>query len=131
MDLSTMLANWLAGSLRQPVTQALLGALEKSFKAEQEKLLAFGEPATPRERHELNELRREFREQWTHLRGYLAVQMGRQAHQARRQANPTPSDAVVSRMSSLAPVYLPKWQRSGVTWYGIRGVRGAGRPGRA
>lgn len=61
MDLSTMLAQWREGKLRQRPPKALLGKLESSFKSKQARLLEFGRPTTPREIAEFNEARREFR----------------------------------------------------------------------
>lgn len=112
MDLSTMLAQWKAGVLRQRPTKALLGKLESTFRDKQEKFLQYGNPTTPREIAELNELKREFREQWGRMRQEILEGMDADMEAQRRTANPPRSAELEEAMGRKTSIYLPKWERS-------------------
>lgn len=111
-DLSTMLANWKAGSLRQRPPKALLGKLESTFRDKQAKLLQYGNPTTPREIGELNEARREFREQWGQMRREIIAGYDADIETQRREANPRRSAELEQAMGRKTQIYLPKWERS-------------------
>lgn len=93
-------------------TKANLAALERAFRAKQEKMLRFGVPNDPEKRHELNEARDEFRREWNETRQAILDQYEADVETQRRMANPPLSEPVVGRMAALAPVYLPKWERA-------------------
>lgn len=107
-----MLAQWREGKLRTRPPKALLGKLESSFKSKQGRLLELGRPTTPREIGELNQTRREFREQWNRLRREILDGYDADVEAQRREANPPRSVELEEAMGRKTQVYLPKWQRS-------------------
>ncbi len=113
IDLSTMLASWREGKLRQRPPKGLLGKLEDSFKNKQARLMEIGRPTTPREIGEMNEARREFRSDWNRMRTEVLEGMDADITQAQATANPPAADAMLSRMGLLSNVHLPSWNRTG------------------
>jgi hypothetical protein len=111
-SIADMLAHWRAGSLKEPVTPALLGALEKQHKAREENVLTDPLLTDEQRRLKLNELRRQYREDWSKMRQAVDEALESQADQARRQANPPADSAMLQRMGLLSSVHLPAWQRS-------------------
>jgi hypothetical protein len=111
-DLSTMLAQWKAGSVRGPIPSGLLARLEASHDAKEERIRESRTLTGESKRLETTEARRQFRADWREMRGQVLEQFDRDLETARRTANPPASEAELTRMGLLANVYLSKWQRA-------------------
>jgi hypothetical protein len=111
-DLSTKLAEWEAGSVRGPIPPGLLARLEASHDAKVERIQESRTMTEESKRLEINEARREFRQDRTTMRGQIIEQMDAEIETARRTANPPASEAELSRMGLLANVYMSRWQRA-------------------
>jgi hypothetical protein len=112
-DLSAVLAQWKAGTLRGTIPRGLLARLEASHDAKEERIRESRTLAGESKRLEATEARRQFREDWRELRGQVLEQFDRDLEQARRTANPPASNAELERMGLLANVYLKSWERVG------------------
>lgn len=89
-----------------------LGALERRFKAKQEKIRESRTMTPEAKRLALNEVRRQFRQDWTKTRGQIIEQLDADAETARRTATPPASNDELERMGLLSNVYLSRWQRA-------------------
>lgn len=111
-DLSTQLSLWREGKLRQSPTKPLLGRLEKALKSKEEKIRESRTLTPEAKRLEITEARRRFRQDRRRLRLDILEGMDETIAQKKREANPGPSAEVEGRMATLAPVFLPRWERS-------------------
>jgi hypothetical protein len=111
-DLSTMLAQWKAGSVRSPIPSGLLARLEASHKAKEERIRESRTMTQEAKSLEITEARRQFRSDWREMRGQVLEQMDRDLETARRTANPPVPNAELERMGLLADIFLAKWQRA-------------------
>lgn len=112
-DLSTALATWRAGSLKGPIPSALLGRLERAKSAKEEKIRESRTLTAESKRLELNEVRRNFREEWGKLRRDIIAGYEEKAAQLQRVVNPPPTNAELERMGLLANVHVASWTRAG------------------
>lgn len=113
MDLSTLLASWRAGTLREPPPRGLLGALERAKNAKEERIRASRTLTPESKRLELNEARRNFREEWGNLRRDIIAGYEERRAKLERQVNPPATNAELERMGLLASIYVRSWERAG------------------
>jgi hypothetical protein len=111
-DLSTKLTEWKANKLRGPIPSGLLGYLERAARTKEERIRESRTSTEETKRLEITEARRQFRQDWTTMRGQVIEQMDTDIETARRTANPPASNAELERMGLLANVYMSRWQRA-------------------
>ncbi len=111
-DLSTTLALWKANTMRGPIPSGLLDYLERAARNKEERIRESRTLTEESKRLEVNEARRQFRQDWREMRGQVLEQFDRDLETAKRTANPPASNAELERMGLLANVYMSKWQRA-------------------
>lgn len=112
MDLSTMLARWKSGQLKERPTEALLGRLGKAHNAAVEKIQESRTMTPEMKRLELNEARRTFRSEWRQMRREILAGYDAELEAKRQAANPPASDAMLQRMNLLSGIHVPRWERT-------------------
>jgi hypothetical protein len=112
IDLSTMLAKWRAGSLKEKPTKALLGKLEKTDNARVEKIQESRTLTPEAKTLEIAEARRNSHSDFKRMRREILSGYDEGVEAQRRIANPPVSDGMLTRMGLISAVALPVWQRS-------------------
>ncbi len=112
MDLSTMLANWRAGSLKGPVPKGLLGYLEKTYTKKVERIEESRTMTEEAKQLEKTEAGRVLGADYRKMRREILSGYDAGIQEAKKQANPPTTNAELERMSLLTSVHFPVWQRS-------------------
>jgi hypothetical protein len=112
MDLSTMLANWRAGSLKVAPPKALLGKLENTYNSKVERIEESRTMLPEAKQLEKSEAGRTFASDWRTMRREILAGYDAAMEEQRRIANPPRTRELEEAMGRKTQVYLPKWERS-------------------